>query len=65
MFLFIFWNICGVYMYSVLLVNLFDYVFYVFFNVINLIFVVIYVYLGIKILCIMLLYVEVNSKDMV
>lgn len=52
--LFILWNICGVYMYGVLMVYLFEYIFYVFFNVINLILVMIYVYFGIKILCIIL-----------
>lgn len=43
------WNTCGAYMYSVLMVNPFDYIFYCFFNLINPILAVTYGYLGFKI----------------
>jgi NhaC family Na+:H+ antiporter len=43
------WNTCGAYMYSVLLVNPLDYIFYAFFNLINPILAIVYGYLGIKI----------------
>jgi len=43
------WNTCGAYMYSVLLVNPFDYIFYCFFNLINPILAVVYGYMGFKI----------------
>lgn len=43
------WNTCGAYMYSVLLVNPLDYIFYCFFNLINPILAIIYGYLGFKI----------------
>lgn len=43
------WNTCGAYMYSVLLVNPLDYIFYAFFNLINPILAVVYGYLGFKI----------------
>ncbi len=43
------WNTCGAYMYSVLMVNPFDYIFYCFFNLINPVLAVVYGYLGFKI----------------
>jgi len=43
------WNTCGAYMYSVLLVNPLDYIFYCFFNLINPVLAIIYGYLGFKI----------------
>jgi len=43
------WNTCGAYMYSVLLVNPLDYIFYAFFNLINPILAIIYGYIGFKI----------------
>jgi NhaC family Na+:H+ antiporter len=43
------WNTCGAYMYSVLLVNPFDYIFYCFFNLINPILAIIYGFIGFKI----------------
>ena len=43
------WNTCGAYMYSVLLVNPLDYVFYCFFNLINPILAIVYGYIGFKI----------------
>ncbi|NRA72812.1 MAG: Na+/H+ antiporter NhaC [Gammaproteobacteria bacterium] len=43
------WNTCGAYMYSVLLVNPLDYVFYCFFNLINPILAIIYGFIGFKI----------------
>lgn len=43
------WNTCGAYMYSVLLVNPLDYIFYCFFNLINPILAIIYGYMGFKI----------------
>lgn len=43
------WNTCGAYMYSVLLVNPFDYMFYCFFNLINPILAIIYGFIGFKI----------------
>jgi Na+:H+ antiporter, NhaC family len=43
------WNTCGAYMYSVLLVNPLDYIFYCFFNLINPILAIIYGYIGFKI----------------
>ncbi len=43
------WNTCGVYMYSVLLVNPLDYIFYCFFNLINPILAVIYGFIGFNI----------------
>lgn len=43
------WNTCGAYMYSVLLVNPLDYIFYCFFNLINPILAIVYGYLGFKI----------------
>ncbi|NQY62750.1 MAG: Na+/H+ antiporter NhaC [Alteromonadaceae bacterium] len=43
------WNTCGAYMYSVLLVNPLDYIFYCFFNLINPILAVVYGYMGFKI----------------
>jgi NhaC family Na+:H+ antiporter len=43
------WNTCGAYMYSVLLVNPIDYIFYCFFNLINPILAVIYGYIGFNI----------------
>ena len=43
------WNTCGAYMYSVLMVNPFDYIFYCFFNLINPILAMIYGYIGFKI----------------
>ena len=43
------WNTCGAYMYSVLLVNPMDYIFYAFFNLINPVLAIIYGYLDFKI----------------
>lgn len=43
------WNTCGAYMYSVLMVNPLDYIFYCFFNLINPSLAVIYGYIGFKI----------------
>jgi NhaC family Na+:H+ antiporter len=43
------WNTCGAYMYSVLLVNPLDYIFYCFFNLINPILAVFYGYIGFNI----------------
>lgn len=43
------WNTCGAYMYSVLLVNPLDYIFYCFFNLINPILAVTYGFIGFKI----------------
>ncbi len=43
------WNTCGAYMYSVLLVNPLDYIFYCFFNLINPVLAIVYGYLGFKI----------------
>lgn len=43
------WNTCGAYMYSVLLVNPLDYIFYSFFNLINPILAVVYGYIGFNI----------------
>lgn len=43
------WNTCGAYMYSVLLVNPLDYIFYCFFNLINPVLAVIYGFIGFKI----------------
>ncbi len=43
------WNTCGAYMYSVLLVNPLDYIFYAFFNLINPILAVVYGFIGFKI----------------
>ena len=43
------WNTCGAYMYSVLLVNPFDYIFYCFFNLINPMLAIVYGYFGFKI----------------
>ena len=43
------WNTCGAYMYSVLLVNPLDYIFYCFFNLINPILAVFYGFIGFKI----------------
>lgn len=43
------WNTCGAYMYSVLLVNPLDYIFYCFFNLINPILAVIYGFIGFNI----------------
>ncbi len=43
------WNTCGAYMYSVLLVNPLDYIFYCFFNLINPVLAIIYGYMGFKI----------------
>jgi NhaC family Na+:H+ antiporter len=43
------WNTCGAYMYSVLMVNPFDYIFYCFFNLINPVLAVAYGYVGFKI----------------
>ncbi|WP_353538076.1 Na+/H+ antiporter NhaC [Colwellia sp. KU-HH00111] len=43
------WNTCGAYMYSVLLVNPLDYIFYSFFNLINPVLAVIYGFIGFKI----------------
>jgi NhaC family Na+:H+ antiporter len=43
------WNTCGAYMYSVLLVNPLDYIFYCFFNLINPILAVTYGFIGFQI----------------
>jgi len=43
------WNTCGAYMYSVLMVNPLDYLFYCFFNIINPILAVVYGFIGFKI----------------
>lgn len=43
------WNTCGAYMYSVLLVNPLDYIFYCFFNLINPILAIVYGFIGFKI----------------
>jgi len=43
------WNTCGAYMYSVLLVNPLDYIFYSFFNLINPILAVVYGFIGFNI----------------
>lgn len=43
------WNTCGAYMYSVLLVNPLDYIFYSFFNLINPVLAVLYGFIGFKI----------------
>ena len=43
------WNTCGAYMYSVLLVNPLEYIFYCFFNLINPILAIIYGFIGFKI----------------
>jgi NhaC family Na+:H+ antiporter len=43
------WNTCGAYMYSVLLVNPLDYIFYCFFNLMNPVLAVIYGYIGFNI----------------
>lgn len=43
------WNTCGAYMYSVLLVNPLDYIFYSFFNLINPVLAVVYGFIGFKI----------------
>ena len=43
------WNTCGAYMYSVLLVNPLDYIFYSFFNLINPVLAVVYGVIGFKI----------------
>ncbi|MDX2370547.1 MAG: Na+/H+ antiporter NhaC [Colwellia sp.] len=43
------WNTCGAYMYSVLLVNPLDYIFYCFFNLINPVLAVIYGFIGFNI----------------
>jgi len=43
------WNTCGAYMYSVLLVNPLDYIFYCFFNLMNPILAVIYGFIGFNI----------------
>jgi NhaC family Na+:H+ antiporter len=43
------WNTCGAYMYSVLLVNPLDYIFYCFFNLINPVLAVVYGFIGFKI----------------
>jgi len=43
------WNTCGAYMYSVLLVNPLDYIFYSFFNLFNPILAVVYGFIGFKI----------------
>ena len=43
------WNTCGAYMYSVLLVNPLDYIFYSFFNLINPVLAVIYGFIGFNI----------------
>lgn len=43
------WNTCGAYMYSVLLVNPLDYIFYCFFNLINPILAVVYGFIGFNI----------------
>ena len=43
------WNTCGAYMYSVLMVNPLDYIFYCFFNLINPLLAITYGYLGFNI----------------
>lgn len=43
------WNTCGAYMYSVLLVNPLDYMFYAFFNLINPVLAIVYGFVGFKI----------------
>ena len=43
------WNTCGAYMYSLLLVNPLDYIFYSFFNLINPVLAVVYGFIGFKI----------------
>lgn len=43
------WNTCGAYMYSVLLVNPFEYIFFAFFNLINPILAIVYGYVGYKV----------------
>jgi len=43
------WNTCGAYMYSVLLVNPLDYIFYSFFNLINPVLAVVYGFIGFNI----------------
>lgn len=43
------WNTCGAYMYSVLLVNPLDYLFYCFFNLINPVIAIIYGFIGFNI----------------
>ena len=43
------WNTCGAYMYSVLLVNPLDYIFYCFFNLINPVLAVVYGFIGFNI----------------
>ncbi len=43
------WNTCGAYMYSVLLVNPLDYIFYCFFNIINPVLAIVYGYIGFNI----------------
>jgi NhaC family Na+:H+ antiporter len=43
------WNTCGAYMYSVLLVNPLDYIFYCFFNLMNPILAVVYGFIGFNI----------------
>jgi len=43
------WNTCGAYMYSVLLVNPLDYIFYSFFNLMNPILAVVYGFIGLNI----------------
>lgn len=43
------WNTCGAYMYSVLLVNPLDYIFYCFFNLLNPILAVVYGFIGFNI----------------
>ncbi len=43
------WNTCGAYMYSVLLVNPLDYIFYSFFNLLNPILAVVYGFIGFNI----------------
>ncbi|MFT5760752.1 MAG: NhaC family Na+:H+ antiporter [Alteromonadaceae bacterium] len=43
------WNTCGAYMYSVLLVNPLDYIFYCFFNLMNPVLAVVYGYIGFNI----------------
>lgn len=43
------WNTCGAYMYSVLLVNPLDYIFYSFFNLINPVLAIVYGFIGFNI----------------
>ena len=43
------WNTCGAYMYSVLLVNPLDYIFYCFFNLINPVLAIVYGFIGFNI----------------